>query len=68
MNEIDKKLEIAYDVMHTIAERYNIPISMLWEEISLKILDIIYQVEDKKHKQDLADLKFLKFKKRVWIK
>lgn len=68
MSEIDKKLEIAYDVMHTIAESYNMPISMLWEEISLKILEIIYQVEENKNKRDFNNKKFLDFKKQVWIK
>lgn len=68
MNKMEKKLEITYDVMHTIAEKYNISITMLWEEISLKILEIICQVEENKNKQELNNKKFLDFKKQVWIK
>ncbi len=58
MNKMGRKLEITYDVMHTIAESYDIPITMLWEEISLKILEIICQVEENKNKQDLNNQNF----------
>ena len=63
---MEKKLDVSYDVMHLIAESYNISISEIGEELSLKILEIIWQIDSKKVWKDLKnDLFYQEFKRKL---